>query len=450
MAAYGSLPHEHSQPSTKSELDLFKQFSVQTAILSRRDVRIRPITSIEGGGNTIEFLIPGAGDDYIDPREIYIHVKTKLFKNSNGTGTVDAADKIGVVNNPLHSLFEQIDVYVNDRVISSSDNNYAYRAYISSLLSFNDDDKAFTLSTVGWKADDPGQYDNFDPSRTTAGANPVPRDVNEGFVNRRKPFLDGNTVEFYGKLQCDLFQQDRLIINKVDIRIKLVKKSSAFCVLGATGLIQILDAELHVDKVTLSPDNQWGIEEALKERNITYPLRHIVTTAHSIPSGSQTAVLDNFILGSLPERLFFACVSSAAYHGDKTKNPFNFHHYDANEVSINVDGVQIPSIPYKLDFDKNIYTQAFVDLQRTVGKYLSGLSNGLTTSDYLSGCTIYGFDLTPDKSAGDDHYNLVKQGNIRIDIRFAKVLPETIMIIVLTEFPKILEIDSYRNVYINL
>lgn len=446
MAMYGSLPHEHSQPSTKSELDLFKQLSVQTAILSRRDVRIRPISSIDGGGNTIEFLISGAGDDYIDPQEIYLTLKVNLYKSAGVN--VAETDKVSPANNLLHSLFEQIDVYVNDRCISSSDNNYAYRAYFTSVLGFTPDEKNSVLSTIGWTTDDPGEYDNIDPNPKDA-AN-VARNTNSGLVERRKPFLGGKTVELYGKLYCDLFQQDRLIINKVDIRIKLVKKSSDFCVLGDNGIIEIKDAELRVDKVTLSPDNQWGIEEALKGQNITYPLRHIVTTAHSVAAGKQSAVIDNLFLGPLPERIFFGCVLSAAYHGSKATNPFNFKHFAANEVSINVDGVQIPSIPYKIDFTTDEYKQPYVDLQRVVGKYLTGTSNGLTLNDYKNGCAIYGFDLTADKSAGDNHYHLVKQGNIRLDIRFKNALASTIMVIIFAEFQKVLEIDSFRNIFINL
>lgn len=447
MATYGSLPHETSTPSTKSELNFFEQLLVQTAILSRRDVRVRPITSIEGGGNTIEFLIPGAGDDYIDPRELYLFMKVKLCKTNDGTGNVAATDKISPVNNIFHSIFEQVDIYVNDRAISSSDNNYGYRSYFTTLLSFSEAEKESLLSTTGWKTDEANEFDNIDPNDKDAAA---ARDTNEGLVERRKPFLSGNTVELYGKLNCDIFQQHKLIINKVDIRIKLVKKSADFFILGATGTIKILDAELHVDKVTVSPDNQWGIEEALKQRNITYPLRYTVTNAHSVAVGSQSAIIDNLFLGPLPERIFFGCIASTAYHGNRTKNPFKFHHYKANEVSINVDGVQIPSLPYKLDFEKNHFTHAYVGLQRAAGKYLNGTSNGITLDDFGKGSTIYGFDLTADKSASDNHHHLVKQGNIRIDIRFTEALTETIMIIVLAEFQKVLEFDSYRNVYINL
>ena len=64
----------------------------------------------------------------------------------------------------------------------------------------------------------------------------------------------------------------------------------------------------------------------------------------------------------------------------------------------------------------------------------------LTLKGYL-----FSFDLTPD-FAGDDHYGLIKHGNLRLEMNFALPLDHTINVIVYAEFDNVIEISERRNV----
>ena len=57
----------------------------------------------------------------------------------------------------------------------------------------------------------------------------------------------------------------------------------------------------------------------------------------------------------------------------------------------------------------------------------------------------FAFDLTADQCEGD-HFDLLKQDNVRLDIKFAQALPNTLNVIAFAEFENILEIDRSRNV----
>jgi len=59
---------------------------------------------------------------------------------------------------------------------------------------------------------------------------------------------------------------------------------------------------------------------------------------------------------------------------------------------------------------------------------------------------LLGFDLTPDREADAEHICLPRQGNVRIEARFKKPLPEPVTCIVYAEFPGYIEIDHSRNV----
>ena len=64
---------------------------------------------------------------------------------------------------------------------------------------------------------------------------------------------------------------------------------------------------------------------------------------------------------------------------------------------------------------------------------------------FSGGYALYTFDLTADQCEGE-HFNLLKQGNIRLDMKFAQALPNTINVKAFAEFENILEIDRSRNV----
>jgi len=60
------------------------------------------------------------------------------------------------------------------------------------------------------------------------------------------------------------------------------------------------------------------------------------------------------------------------------------------------------------------------------------------------------FDLTPDLSANTlSHWNLVRNGSLRIEVRFEKALTETINCLVYGEFDNVIEMDKDRNVIVD-
>ena len=69
---------------------------------------------------------------------------------------------------------------------------------------------------------------------------------------------------------------------------------------------------------------------------------------------------------------------------------------------------------------------------------------------YPRGYCLFAFDLTPDLSANQDtHWNLVKHGSVRIDVRFDDPLSSTVNCIIYAEYENILEIDSARQVLVD-
>ena len=66
----------------------------------------------------------------------------KQFTKPDSAGTLE---KVGVINNLGHSLWEQIVLTINDTKVTESSNNYAYKAMLETLLSYDDADKKSVL-----------------------------------------------------------------------------------------------------------------------------------------------------------------------------------------------------------------------------------------------------------------------------------------------------------------
>ena len=107
--------HHESQECTKSELDLFTIPATETSITKGQWIGYHPLRNITDTG-PIEVNVSGTGEEYLDLAKTQLFVKAKITK-TNGT-VLDAETKVGPVNLFLHSLFWQVVVSLNERLIS--------------------------------------------------------------------------------------------------------------------------------------------------------------------------------------------------------------------------------------------------------------------------------------------------------------------------------------------
>ena len=429
--------HPLSSECLKSELDIFSVPPTQTSIESGSYVEYNPISSIHDG-TPIEFVISGSGQDYIDLANTQLFVKLDVRKADN-TAIVDAS-QVGPVNLLLHSLFSEVDVKLNDVLITTSNNTYAYRAYLETLLSYGSESKNSQLSAALYSKDDAGKMDD---------ANPLDAAANGGLKKRRAYISGGKTVDLLGRLHSDLFYQPKYLPNDVTIRIRLIRSKHNFCLMSATPnenyKINIKDCKIYVRKVKLSPSVFVAHAKALEHGNAKYPLHRAVCKTFTVPAGNLDCSQENLFSGQLPTRLVIGCVDNDAFNGSYGKNPYNFKHYNLNKLKVYLDGQQQSIRPLEPDFAHDQYISAYMTLFTGTGKQFVGEGNQIHRDDYAKGYTLYAYDLTPDLGE-DDHFNLIKEGNVRVDMKFGVALPNTINVIVYAEFENIVEIDRARNV----
>ena len=107
----------------------------------------QPMTSLDYGG-PIEFVVHGTGDAYNDLARTYLFVRAKIIR---GVGTNLADDTpVAPVNNWLHSLFSQVDLYINDTLVTPSSITYPFRAYVETLVSYGAEANKTQLTSQLW------------------------------------------------------------------------------------------------------------------------------------------------------------------------------------------------------------------------------------------------------------------------------------------------------------
>jgi len=58
---------------------------------------------------------------------------------------------------------------------------------------------------------------------------------------------------------------------------------------------------------------------------------------------------------------------------------------------------------------------------------------------------LYTFDLTADQG-DEENFNLMRQGIVRLVLKFSQALATTITVVVCAEFENVIEIDRNRNI----
>ena len=128
-----ALLHEKSCESVHTGLDLFALPPTQTAVQDGLWVEYHPLATLAPSA-PVEFSISGATSDYLDLSNTFLHLEAKITNADGGNLIADAGT--AAVNYWLHSLFSQVDVLLNDTLVTPSENTYPYRAIIESTLNY--------------------------------------------------------------------------------------------------------------------------------------------------------------------------------------------------------------------------------------------------------------------------------------------------------------------------
>ena len=306
-----------------------------------------------------------------------------------------------------------------------------------------------TAGSMNSTAADTANVDNLitgyhlDDDGTLITAESGNRGLHERFLHTHS----SKEVMLTGGLRIDLFEQNRYLPNGISMKLRLHRQKDEFLLMSANNTFrtEIKEAFLTVRKVKVSPGILLGHTDALMKSPAKFPITRKECKVLAIPIGFQSFVKDNIFLGQLPRRLVIGMVHNTGFAGALNRNPYNFEHFGLNYIQLYTDGEPVQSKPLKLNIDSGKYLDAYEGLSKSFDKFDGEKSSIIKREDWPKGYSLFSFDLTPDYD-GDDHYALIKHGNLRLEMNFATALSHTVNIIVYAEFDNIIEITSNRNI----
>jgi hypothetical protein len=206
---------------------------------------------------------------------------------------------------------------------------------------------------------------------------------------------------------------------------------------------KFLDAQLLVKRVKPNPAYLIAHTKALQARAFAkYNLTKFESKSFTFASGSQSLSIDNAVLGTLPKLLLFTLIKNTDFLGSLDTNPFKFRHYDISHFALLVNGKQIPSGGLHLDTGREkTNAMGYRSFFEASGIHYSNMGLQIKRNMYIAVYFMLLFDLSPDHRAAEGHTSQPDRGNIRIEVKFKKALPDAITCLMYLEY-NCVRIDS--------
>ena len=428
---------EGSKPAFSRRLALFHNFPTEAGVEQTEWIDIRPVASPIRGG-AVEFNISGASTNYIDLQRTRLYVRIKLLHEDDTT--LAEKEKVGFVCLALHSIWNQVDIAVQQQLITASvSNNYQYKAYIDMLMKHGSSQKGIDAESQLYIPDNGGTFDDPDAD---VGANLA-------LYLRGKYTEKSKSVDLEGPIFADICQQQRFIVNGVPVSFKFWPAREAFFLLSAEDgvryKLKIEDCILKCCQVKINPGVIVGHSEAMLKQPALYPFRRSDIKCFSIPAGQYHMTVDDIFQGEIPERLMVGLVKSRAYSGAYELNPFNFQHFNCNFAALYVDGKSVPSTPLEPGYKEETYVSSYLTLLNASYTNTGDHQNHISRRDYPNGYCLYVFDVNTVYDS-ENNLSLMKRGQTRLQLKFDTALQEAVTCVCYAQFPAIMKIDSARNV----
>lgn len=446
-------------------LNLFEAPLYQTAIKSSEWVEVKPITGIDRSTSTVKVYYQGKSGITVDLSRTIVTFTSKILKADGSAlqatdqpatvagGTAQqpasgatnpqpaaaAAHKVGVINYPVGSIFQSVDLELNGRNVCTSNNNYAHRAFLEILSSYSTGSKQTWLASSGY-------FDNT----MTPESRPAGSKQNACLEKTAAMYGNGDTVTWSGRLHLDMCQQSRQIISNVNMMLTFVMNPHKYIlqrVLGDTEnyTFQIVDFNVKFLECSLSDAELMRIESQLVHSPALYPITRVDVRSFNMSAGITNFSEDNCFVGQLPTRIILAMVDDKAYTGTYDTSPFNYQMHGVDLIQLVVGGRAIPPLPLLPNRELARSNDEYLTMMAGIGNLFDDDNIGLTPLEWMSrGNTIFAFNMHPHMPA--DCIPPAAQGNVRVHLRFASALSKSVVLLLYAEYHNTVRIDKNRNV----
>ncbi|KAL3108903.1 hypothetical protein niasHT_011453 [Heterodera trifolii] len=374
---------------------------------------------------------------WTDLSRVYLYLELSIEKpgaNDKWVAIDDADTSVSAIQGIGQTFVQQLKVTVGNTEVYDSGNLYPFKAYITNELSFPINAKKNFLGSTGY-------YHTVNQDDST----------DDGFKERCKIFKGGKNAQFLSRLDFDLGNQELYLLNNLDLLFTIYKAKDVFLLqtLKANDAtkyrLTVHDVKIYAKMVEVQPSLNMSLYKTLEKQPATYAVRKTEIKSSFISVGRYEFEY-NVFSATIPRRVTIALVGNSAFHGDYKLSPFMFEPFDLREISIHAGGVVYPAVPYKLNFSKDHFVSAFVDMYEALGMANSERSFDISMAQFKKGWTFFVIPLTStlDDSCG---FELLRSGTTNVRATFNSPIPlGGVEMIVLGEFDQMIMVDYNRHI----
>ena len=315
-------------------------------VLSSHEQEIYPTTSLDG--NSIEFEFQTDRNVYVGLRPTYLALKVKLVKG-RGFDSYKTTEKKkehkgdavlfktcddnvefieedgGVprtthVNNILHSIFSNAELYINNHQIYNSNGLYAHKPHISNNFKSTLADYMGVLHCEGYEYED-------DPENLVEGP---------FFTRRMKFYSRPDGFMFYGKLGIGFLITSELLYPSMKARIRLIPARPNFYMIGENPnvCLGLVDCSLYTRRVVLKEDYLKKKMSQLAYAPLEYNYMGTLAKTFIIPARQNHFIQENIFNNAPIRRIAIAMNSNSAFTGSFAENPFWCQQFSLRNIRI--------------------------------------------------------------------------------------------------------------------
>ena len=360
-------------------------------------------------------FVKGRGYDTYESKE-----KKKEQKDESVvfTETGDDSDqeeevaRVTYVNNILHSIFSNVEVYINNQQIYNSNGIYAQKSYNSNNFKAAISEYKGVLHFEGY------DYEQ-DPDDIS---NPLPGP----FFTRRMKLLSGpDGFMLYGKLGIDFFSTSELLYPNMKIRLRLIRARPDFYMISDNPNVSlgIVDCSLYTRRIALKDDYHKKRMVVLVYAPVEYNYLETFAKTFIIPARQNQCIQENIFNNAPIRRIAIAVNTNSAFTGSFTENPFWYQQFDLRQIRILRGGQPI------VDFDMADNCRLYMTTMKAMN-FQDDIPS--IPIDDFKDHNVLVFDLTSMQDATENcHYPKLVGEPLRLELNFTNPLENVTELIVL-------------------
>ena len=442
------------QPFVTVSGNLGGKVPVVDDVLSSHEQEIYPTTSLDE--NCIVFEFQTDQNYYVDLRQTYLALKLKFVKfrgyetyntkevkkehkeeakAAEEEETAEEDDPVPLVthvNNILHSIFSNVEVYINNQQIYNSNGLYAHKYYISNNFKGAISEYKGVLHCEGY------DYEEFPDEIMEAP-------LSEPFFTRRmkRPSRPDGFM-LYGKLGVDFFSTSELLYPNMKIRLRLIRARPNFYMISDNPNVSlgIVDCSLYTRRIALKDDYHKKRMDMLVYTPVEFNYLETLAKTFIIPARQNQFIQENIFNNAPVRRIAIAMNTNSAFTGFYTENPFWYQQFELRQIRILRGGQPI------VDFDAANNCRLYVTTMKAMN-FQDDIPS--IPIDNFKDHYVLVFDLTSMQDATENcHFPELFGEPLRLELNFTFPLEHVTELIVLGERMSSVAVDKFGVVGKNI